>query len=49
MGLEDTQDLAAGDEAGLGYAMGVTKNIANHGRSHALLGIFADMVCNLHR
>ena len=48
LSLEDPQDLAAGDKAGLGNTMSITQDVSNYGRGHALLGIFADVVCDLY-
>ena len=49
LGLEDSKDLAAGDIAGLCNTMRVSEKVSNHGRGHALLGHFADVVCDLQR
>ena len=44
LGLQNTQDLVASDEADLCHAVRVPEDDTDLGRSHALLGQFVDLL-----
>jgi hypothetical protein len=44
LGLEDAEDLVAGDEADLGDSVAVSEDDSDLGRGHALLGQLEDLV-----